>query len=236
MKQPLPSQGLKMTISYLHLLSYCPPHLIWHFQQASSPLRNALAYQANMTERQYFAAVLPVACKHIVTFHQGKFDLNEADVQALTAAAHAAYSSPQAATKFSQVMTKIANSPTKTGRENRLENKLGFRHNSNANRYVYFALVSNPDYAQLREVLQQENGKSASERDPLGALWTFTIAHLRAALGTPEVYISADHLGNLAYCMLNMSMYSSRYPFPDAAIKVLNTANQARINSWATAS
>jgi hypothetical protein len=230
MNKALPAQGLEMTISYLHLMSYCPPEYIFHFRESSSRLRTALAHQAELSEDEYFARVIPAACRRIVSFHHNTREPDEAVVAKLTKRATFAGVSPLAAWKFSRQMNDLASQ--KKNQKLELCHQKGFKISDVACQYLLFALVSKPNYQLLKVMLETEAQKSINERDPVEVMWTFTLTHLRNSLGTKQAYISANHLGNLAYCLLSLGMNKSRYPFPEEPAEILSRLNQTQIASW----
>ena len=77
-----------------------------------------------------------------------------------------------------------------------------------------------------------ENKKIAAERNPVNVLWTYTTTHLWKVLGKNEGFISADHLGNLSYCMLMLGTAKSRFPMPEAQLTRFQEMNQNTIRSW----
>jgi len=230
MSKALPAQGLEMTISYLHLMAYCPPEYVFHFREASSRLRTALAHQAELSEEEYFARVIPVACRRIVSFHDETREPNEAVVTELTKLATSASDSPLATWQFSLRMSMLANqSQTK---KSALCNQKGFKIPDAACRYLLFALVSKPNYPLLKAMLEAEAQKPINERDPVKAIWAFTLTHLQNSLGTKQTYITANHIGNLAYCLLSLGINKSRYPFPEETMEALHRLNQTQIETW----
>lgn len=61
----------------------------------------------------------------------------------------------------------------------------------------------------------------------MGAVWSFATALLWRAPGARQGYVSAAHLGNLAYCLLTLGTARSRYPLPEGQLKAFQAANQA---------
>lgn len=232
MKRIIPTESLQMTIAYLYLLSFCPPEYIWHFKQAGEPLRLGLANQAGLSEEAFFAKVRPEACRRIVAFHQG---VKEPDIELVTAlnwAARDADSSPEAADHFSHQMNRITNFLIETRPKIRLCHQPGFKINPEACRYLFFVLVSDPNYDHLQQLLEAEGQKAAEEQDPVNTVWAFAMGHLWRTLGTKQAYISAEHLGNLAYCLLTVGMHKSRYLFPEKQMQAFHQANQLLIENW----
>ena len=81
-------------------------------------------------------------------------------------------------------------------------------------------------------MLGAENKKIAAERNPVNVLWTYTTTHLWNVLGKNEGFISADHLGNLAYCLLMLGTAKSRFPMPEAQLTRFQELNQNTIRNW----
>jgi len=234
MTQILSAQGLEMTMAYLHLMAYCPPEYIYHFKEASSSLLEALAKQAELSVTEYTELVYPEACQRMVAFYQSTREADPALVNKLLVAARVADVSPTTADLFSEQLNQLADLPrqAKPRQRHQLFNKEGFTLNPAAMKYVLFAMVSKPDYELLQNMLAAETEKPAAERNVVEVLWTFTIGHLWRTLGLKQAYISPQHLSNLAYCLLTLSMYKSRYPFPEADMKAFLQANQAHMAQW----
>jgi len=232
MSQPLPTEGLQMTISYLYLLSFCPPEHISHLKQSSELLRTGLSNKAELSEEDYFAKVIPEACRRIVAFHQNTREPDEDLVAELSKLAKVADSSPEAAWEFSTQMTKIAQLPERAKQKNRLRSNQGCQFCATPCLYGYFAMVSKPNYDHLNELLETELKKPKEEQDPLHVIWTFAMGHLWRTVGLRQGYVSANHLGNLGYCLLTLGMAKSRYPFPAEKMEAFQQANQALIENW----
>lgn len=230
--KPITTEGLQATISYLYLMAFCPPEQIWHFRQSSHPLRLSLAKAADMTEGEYFSRVLPEASRRIVAFHQNTQEPDEALSADLAQAARWAHISPESALDFSRLMLKIVDSPAWTDSEFSLRHKHGFELSDSAHRYLFFSLVSKPNYDLLDDLLKAEMKKPEAEQDLVQAMWTFTMAHLWGTLGMKQTFISADHMGNLSYCLLTLSTFKSRRPLPAAQMMAYQEANQTMIQNW----
>ncbi|MBN1438561.1 MAG: hypothetical protein JW929_04050 [Anaerolineales bacterium] len=219
-------EALKKTIAYYYLLSYCPPAEVAGFAGVTAPLRKALADTAGMSEAAYFRAVLPEVCRRIVSYHEATREPSPQWVNALVNSAAAAEKSPKNLSRFQEEMTKVARLPGRALPENRLHRKKGCQYCHLPCAYGYFTLISEPVFGGLQELLQAEMQKPASERSPLRPVWGFTAAHLAKTLPSQQGYIHREHLGNLAYCLLMLSMAKSRLAFPDAQLQSFQTANQ----------
>ncbi|MBN1993457.1 MAG: hypothetical protein JW953_12220 [Anaerolineae bacterium] len=232
MSNPLPTAGLQMTIAYLHLMAFCPPEYIWHLKASSEPLRQGLAKQAGLSPEEYLAKVLPEACRRIVAFHQDTKEPDEAVVMALTTAATEAETSPEAAWRFSQKLASLAEESERAKAKNRLQGKKGCQFCQSPCAYGFFTMVSKPNYDHLRELLEAETKKSLEEQDVVNTVWSFAMGHLWRTLGIKQAYISADHLGNLGYCLLTLGTAKSRYPFAANKMETFQQANQVMIKNW----
>jgi len=225
-------EGLQATIGYLYLLSFCPPEHVLAFQQASAPLRQGLARQAQISEPEYFSRVLPEACRRIVAFHQGTREPDAVAVNTLVEAVFNTLNDPLSVGIFQAEMAGLAALPARAKPGKRLRSTRGCQFCRAACRYGYFCLVTEPNFDLLGKFLEAETKKPSGEQDPLQAAWTFANAHLWRALGTEQGYISADHLGNLAYCLQVLSASASRYPLPEEQYQGFQDANQSLIQNY----
>jgi hypothetical protein len=229
MAQKLSIEGLQATIGYLYLLSFCPPERVLEFKQAGDPLRAGLAQRAGMDAPGYFAQAVPEACRRIVAFHQRTREPDEETVALLAETARIAHQNTPSATIFANQMARITGLPGRAKAENRLRPSKGCQFCAAPCRYGFFALVSKPNYALLHKLLEEEAQKPADEQDPVRAVWSFATGHLWRTLGLEQGYTTADHLGNLAFCLLTLGTAKSRYPLPDERFQAFQTANQALI-------
>ena len=228
-------ESLQGTIGYLYRLSFCPPEHIHEFCQAGSFLRKGLALAAGLPEEQYFEQSLPEACQRIAAFHLGTRQPGQIIVEELSTSARQALDDPQGATRFQNLMAQLAAAPGRSRPDHRLRPSKGCQFCSAACRYGYFALVTRPNYALLKNILEDEARKPPGDQDPLQAGWSFATSLLWRALGSEQGYISPDHLGNLAYCLLVLGMARSRYPLPEEQLQKFQAANQALIENWPAA-
>ena len=126
-------------------------------------------------------------------------------------------------------MARIAALPGRAKPANRLRHRRGCQFCTAPCCYGFFVLTSKPHYALLHQLLETEAQKPKAERDPVGAAQSFATAHLWRALGTRQGYITATHLGNLAYCLLTLGMAKSRYPLPETQFEAFQRVNQALV-------
>jgi len=233
MAQKLSIEGLQATIGYLYLLSFCPPERVPEFRQASDPLRTGLALKAGMSSEDYIALAFPEACRRIAAFHLGTREPNQQVVAALTKAARNGQASPLSAWTFGLLLSMLSRSPARAKAENRLRASKGCRFCAAPCRYGFFAMVSKPNYDLLHRLLEKEIKKPKEEQDPVQAAWSFATGHLWRSLGLEQGYVTADHLGNLAYCLLTLGTAKSRYPLAERQFEGFQAANQARIRRYA---
>jgi hypothetical protein len=233
MPQSLSIKGLQATIGYLYLLSFCPPERVKEFQQAGDPLRTGLALEAGMSSPEdHFAQVVPEACRRIAAFHLGTRKPNERVVAALAKAAHVAHANPLSVWVFGLLLSMLARMPARAKAENRPRASKGCQFCASPCRYGFFAMVSKPNYELLHSLLEAEAQKPAQDQDPIQATWSFTTGQLWRSLGLKQGYTTADHLGNLSYCLLALGMSKSRYVLPEKELQAFQAANQARIRRY----
>jgi hypothetical protein len=231
---PAPAQSveaLKKTIAYYYLLSYCPPEQVVEFAKTTGPLRKTLAKSAGMSETAYFKAILPEVCRRIVSYHEATRDPSPQWVDALVNSAAGAEKNPENLSRFQGEMSKVARLPQRALPENRLHRKKGCAYCRLPCHYGYFTLISEPVFSGLQKMLEAELEKPAGERSPLQPVWGFTAVHLTKILQSQQVYIHRAQMGNLAYCLLMLSMAKSRLAVPEAQLQAFQAANQALIQS-----
>ncbi|MBN1265840.1 MAG: hypothetical protein JXA25_10125 [Anaerolineales bacterium] len=231
MADSLTVQEIQASISYLYILSFCPPDQIHALAQAGLPLRSGLALQADLPEAEFFARTIPESCRRITAFHQRLPIPDQKLKNDLSRAAQTAQESPEAAYLFQQQMDRICSLPSRTEKNKRLRPSRGCQFCQAPCRYGFFVLVSRPEYTLLQKLLEQHE----NSRDPGGTLkatWSFTTSHLWRTLGTRQGYISPYHLGNLSYCLLVLAMAKSRLPFPESELASFQEWNQALIAGW----
>jgi hypothetical protein len=229
MAEVLPADGLRRTIGYYYLVRYCPPEYVRDLKKLAGPLRKRLAKQAGMKVGDYFKAAVPRVCQHVVSFHQ---NTREPDREVVDSLAERALSADRGAKKviaFQDEMARVAELPARARPENRLHHRRGCQFCVAPCHYGYFTLVSHPPIPMLQALLEAEIEKPVAEQDPLGAAWSFATGHLFRFLGLNGGYVHADHLGNLAYCLLALATTKSRLPFPAEQMAAIQYANQLQI-------
>jgi hypothetical protein len=226
------AETLKKAISYFYMLSFCPPNHIKDFNSASGGLRKQLAKEAGLAQSKFFPEVIPQVCWRIVAFSQNSREPDKKLVDQLAKTAKDASKSQKALAAFQEKMLEIAALPGRAKDDNRLHRKKGCRFCETPCRYGYFSLVSDPRFDLLQSILEAETSKAKDEQNPISPVWAFAISHLMKLLGTDQGFISAEHLGNLAFCLLMLSIAKSRYPLPEKQITAFQAANQRLIQSW----
>jgi len=223
---------VKKTISYFYMLSFCPPANLEDFNKASGELRKQLAKDAGMPQKEFFSEMIPQVCWRIVAFSQSSREPDQTLVDQLSKLAESAAQNSESLSAFQDQMLEIAALPGRAKADNRLHRKKGCRFCEAPCRYGYFSLVSDPQFNLLQQILAAETKKEKGKQNPISAVWSFAITHLMSLMGTEKGYISAQHLGNLAYCLLMLSMAKSRYPLPEKQITAFQQANQRLIQTW----
>jgi hypothetical protein len=229
MAKGLPAGTLKKTIAYYYLLSYCPPEMIADFKKNTATLRQKLAKQAGMKVGDYFKQAVPEVCWRVVSFHETTREPNPEFVEPLTKAARQAEKNPEKAAAFQAEMSKVARLQSRALPENRLHRKKGCDYCRLPCHYGYFSLVSDPDFRELQRLMGVEAARPSGEQSPLRPVWAFTFTHLGKVLEAESGFIHRTHAGNLAFCLLMLSMAKSRLPLPEEQIQIFQAANQALI-------
>lgn len=226
MSKTIPAGSMKKMITYLYLLSYCPPDKLADFKRNTAPMLKELAVQAGIKEKAFLAQALPEACTCILAFHQATREPDKKLVDALEAAARSADKNPASLTAFKEQMAQVAALPGRAKPENRLHRNKGCTLCAAPCRYGYFTLVSDPKFAGLQALFAAESGKPASKQTPLMPVYTFAVDHLLTITDTQEGYCERTHLANLAYCLLLLGMAKSRMALPEKQLVIFQGANQ----------
>ena len=113
--------------------------------------------------------------------------------------------------------------------DQRLHRNKGCRFCENPCAYGYFSLVSEPRFDLLRLLLDAEKDKAPAEKSAVRAAWSYSVSHLTQAAGVGKELIATPHLGDLAYCLLMLSMAKSRYPLPEKQVQIFQSRNQQMI-------
>ncbi len=220
MNNRIPPSQVKQTIIYLTLLSYIPPKSV----------SELLSLQSSFGDD--WPRAVEAASRLIVAFHQASRDPDSKLVEGLVTAALDADSSPEACRAFQEKVNELAKLPGRAKANNRLHRKKGCRFCEAPCRYGYFSLISEPDFNDLQSALEAENNKPPLERQPVQAIWMYTLKHLSQTLNAGQWQIPAAHLGNLAYCLLMLSTAKSRFAFPEEVVKRFQEQNQQLIQRY----
>jgi hypothetical protein len=225
-KQISPSKITK-TISYLYLLFYSPPEHVGRFKAATVEFKQKV-------DVDIWDGAIQAACEHIVSFQSASRHPDADLVSGLVAAARKADSNPEAARAFQVNMEKITALPGRSKPDNRLHRKKGCRFCQVPCQHGYFTLISDPNFKELQEILDNENAKPIGAGQPIQAIWQYASHHVVDTLGVGGFLIDADHLGNLAYCLVMLATAKSRFAFPEQQIKKFQELNQGLIAQYQT--
>jgi hypothetical protein len=228
----IPAETMKKTIAYFYMVSYCPADRIMEFNKTTAGLRKQLAKEGGMAQKNFFPEVIPEVCWRIVAFAQASREPDEEIIKGLIGTIGNATKDEKCLAVFQEKMLEVAALPGRAKADNRLHRKKGCRFCETPCRYGFFSLVSDPVFASLYRTLKTEQQKPKAEQNPVSAVWSFALCHLLTLVGGEKTYIASDHLGNLAYCLLMLSMAKSRYPLPEQQVTAFQEANQRSIQIW----
>lgn len=232
MTQDIHPTAIKGMISYYYLVAFCPPVHIGQLVKASEPQRKDLAQQAGLKMADFVKAVAPEVAYRMCAFQQATREPDKETVEKLTKAILDADTQPEKAAEYQALMRQVAAHRGRAKESNRLHRQKGCSLCQAPCQYGFFTLISEPDFKTLLTMLGAENKKIATQRNPVNVLWTYTTTHLWKTLGVNEGFISADHLGNLAYCLLMLGTAKSRYPMAEEQLTRFQAMNQAAIRGW----
>ena len=232
MPKPITAEAVKKMISYYYLVSFCPPEYVSDLKKTSKKLRSGLSKDAGLKMKDFTAAVVPEVAFRMVAYQQATREPDKEFVEKLAKSMITADSKPEKAEAYQTLMTEIAQHPGRAKKDNRLHRKKGCQFCVAPCRYGFLTLVSEPDFDVLRAMLDAENEKPPVERDAVNVLWTYTTGHLWTVLGAREGFISADHLGNLSYCLLMLATAKSRFALPEQQLTKFQEMNQRTIQNW----
>jgi hypothetical protein len=224
-----PVEVLRKAITYYYLLSYSPPERLGDFKTAAGEIRKKLVVSSGMKEADFFAAVVPEACRRIVAFHQDTHEPDKAMVASLAKAAQSAEKDAEGLSAFQTQMKLVAALPGRAKLENRLHRNKGCGLCAAPCRYGYFTLVSEPQFRLLQEMMAAEAAKPAAEQSPLGMMYGFAHLHLAQTFHQKADWIAIGDLANLAFCLLLLGMAKSRLALPEKQLSLFQAANQVFI-------
>jgi len=232
MTQDIHPSAVKGMISYYYLVAFCPPAHIKELEKASQKNRTALAKLAGLKMVDFLQAAAPEVAFRICAFQQATREPDKETVEKLKNALLKADTGPEKAAEYQALLREVAAHRGRAKESNRLHRQKGCSLCQAPCQYGFFTLISEPDFKTLLAMLGAENKKIAAERNPVNVLWTYTTTHLWKTLGKNEGYISADHLGNLSYCLLMLGTAKSRFPMPEEQLTRFQEMNQATIHGW----
>jgi hypothetical protein len=220
MVQTITAQEIKRAISFYYLLSYCPADKLEEFLKETAQMR------AQIPE-----GVEAEVASRIVTFHTASRLPDKTLIEKLFSSLQKATNGEEDLRAFQALMEEVFSLPGRAKADNRLHRKKGCRFCEAPCAYGYFSLVSEPRFELLMQLLAEEKQKAPEEKSAVRAAWSYSVSHIAAVTGAPKGYISSRHLGNLAYCLLMLSMAKSRYPLPEEQIKTFQARNQRLITA-----
>ena len=232
MTQDIHPNAVKGMISYYYLVAFCPPAHISALKKSSQKNRTALAELAGLKMADFVETVAPEVAYRMCAFQQATREPDKETVEKLAAAIVKADTKAENTAEYQALMKAVAIHPGRAKLANRLHRQKGCSLCQAPCQYGFFTLISEPDFKTLLAMLGAENKKIAGERNPVNVLWTYATTHLWKTLGTNEGFISADHLGNLSYCLLMLGTAKSRYPMPEEQLTRFQEMNQNTIRGW----
>jgi ribosomal protein L24E len=232
MTQDIHPNAIKGMIAYYYLVAFCPPAHISELVKASEPLRKQLTKLAGLKMPDFVKAIAPEVAYRICAFQGATREPDKETVEKLGKAILTADTKPEKTAEYQTLWREVAAHRGRAKESNRLHRQKGCSLCQAPCQYGFFTLISEPDFKTLLAMLGEENKKIAGERNPVNVLWTYTTTHLWKTLGTNQGFISADHLGNLAYCLLMLGTAKSRYPMAEEQLTRFQEMNQEAIRSW----
>jgi hypothetical protein len=221
MSETFTAQDIKQAIAFYYLLAYCPAGKLEDFKRATGKLHPP----QNL-------GILGEVCTRIVTFQSALRHPEEEIIIKLLEVLPSAAESAEGLKAYQTMMAEISSLPGRAKADNRLHRKKGCRFCEAPCVYGFFSLVSEPRFDLLQQLLEAEKEKAPEEKSAVRAVWSYTIAHIIRLTGSQEGFITPKHLGNLAYCLLMLSMAKSRYPLPEKQVKIFQARNQQFIANW----
>jgi hypothetical protein len=226
-KEKAAAQEIRFLIGYIYMLYYCPRKQVKTFKKASEPMLTALAKRSGQAFRTYLKNAVPHACRHIIAFHKNirqvrKKEIDQLAESVLKTSRHG---------EFIKQMTDLIQNPARAKINNRIRPNKGCQFCQFPCGYGLFVLSTKPNFKILERFLQDEQNKKKKEQEAFSSVWAFAVAHLWHSLGIREHFISKEHLGNLAYCLLTIAEEKSRRRFPSKEFKAFQEMNQKLIQA-----
>lgn len=232
MASTLSGHAIKQMIGYFYLVAYCPSKHVSELKKASRRMRTRLAKEAGFKMKDFTENAIPEVAWRIVAYQQATREPDQNTVMTLMNLLKSADSNPVKATAYQILMADIAAHPGRAKEDNRLHRKKGCQFCAAPCRYGFFTLISDPNFAELRTMLESNNRKPLEDRDPVNILWSYTARHLWKVLGVRKGFIQANHLGNLSYCLLMLATAKSRFALPETQLKKFQEMNLRTMRNW----
>ncbi len=220
------AQTLKQAITLFYLLAYCPPGKLNNFLTATAALQDQIAGELGVSRKDIWQLLAPEVCERILSFHSAKHQPENELIEQLLIAAQFAPRNTDGLAAYQSVMGDVFTLPGRAKPNQRLHRKKGCRFCENPCAYGYFSLVSEPRFDLLQQLLNAEKSKAPAEKSAVRAAWSYAVTHITQVAGIGKDLIATAHLGNLAYCLLMLSMAKSRYPLPEKQVQIFQSRNQ----------
>lgn len=217
--------AIKQLINYFYLLSFCPAEYVGELKKASQAMRKRFG----LDKAAVLEPAIPEVAMRIVAFQQATRLPEEFAVQELAEVMMEADLDGEKLAVFQKTMQEIALHPGRAKAANRLHRQKGCTLCKAPCQYGFFTLMSDPNFKQLKALLDEENKQLIADRDPVRALWAFTGAHLWQVLGAHAMYLQPLHLGNLSYCLLMLGTAKSRFAMREKELTAYQALNQQTI-------
>jgi hypothetical protein len=229
MSETITAEILKKSISYYYLLSFCPPEQLEKFKKCTAKFLKSLLHESKIGQEEFFSQVIPQVFHRIVGFHEDSRDPNNEIVEALSEPASKALESKEYLQSFQAEMIKVSELGPRVKPENRLHRKKGCDFCRQPCRYGYFTLVSEPRFNLLQKMFNEESRKPTKEQSASRLVSEYTGKHLDQFYQSETLPMQREHFGNLAFCLLMLSMAKSRKAIPVDQIKTFQDLNQRKI-------
>ncbi|MFC2028839.1 hypothetical protein ACFLTX_02820 [Chloroflexota bacterium] len=230
MPENIPPEILKKSIAYFHLLSFCPPEELKTFKQSTRIFLGSLGRGTCLKQEEFFKQVVPQVFQRIVGFQQGSHQPDAGIVAILSASAIKARKSEKNLRSYQKEMGIVSELDARAKAENRLHRRKGCEYCVQPCRYGFFTLISEPRFDILQEMFKEESSKPPNQQSASSLVWKYTGKHLEQFHQTKTLPIQPAHFGNLAFCLLMLSMAKSRKAIPIEQIKTFQNLNQRKIS------
>jgi hypothetical protein len=221
---------IKKMVSYYYLVFFCPPEYIRTLEKSSRVMRTRLAEDAGTTLDEFTNLVVPEVALRVVAFQHATRLPEDKAIQELAKVMRNADGSREMASAYQEVMKDITSNLGRAKPANRLHRQKGCDFCDAPCQYGFFTLMSEPNYKTLQVMLDAENKKNAKEHNVVNTLWGYTRSQIWNVLETRAGMITAEHLGNLSYCLLLQGIAKSRFALPEKQLKTFQALNRGAIN------